>query len=695
MKRKSKTFFRLFPTYLLSFLLCAAAFVAGYLTNGTITTAGIIVFAASLLLIAIMLISGKLYGVYYMKKIAREDPLEKEDKTYELAKNIKAAPKKYMSLLSLYRAHTITAAITCVIALLAVLFGFSSMMAWWKPIIWFVPVTFLYFPIPAFFMFFLFGVTRREEPEDFINQRNFPIISNAITDIVRSEGVRNNVRIAFTDEFALTAKIDEYADIIIGVPLLMSLTEEEFLRYVRFHVVFDTLPQVKKIEKSGKIFALWSNYPSDMALKFSILGPLVNFVCDVIEYGQIKHSVLYDAMKTALVPSFLTEAAEKCGGQAVANAFAKEFMREVFEFKFTFYMEEPFYRPVEPRSDICSCATNRFLRELHEHPDKWINAALSAAASKSGTAPSVRDFMKACRVDKITLEFPQKSGGFYEETLHVENNINESARLYYKHLMNYEASRQALYIQPTQTIEKFEMDGGLDNPDKSALTPVALRPVAEAYNEIMRPADAVKVCDYVLSSCDDDGKCDYALYIKGKYMLLSDDDAGVDLVERAMQQNGNYVFDGTELITEFWRLRGNTEKAEEARANLHELVKKTATRGLEMRTIDPGDAIAPARIDDAVVKQIISVVEKIGSGLVSAVYAVEKTDKSHSPCVYVVLNYSKSTDAVQRHEINRKVFFYLDSLEEQYSLFDLDDFRSVVRKKISAMRGAKIYSPED
>lgn len=695
MKQKSKKFFRLFPTYLLSFLLCAAAFIAGYFTNGTITLAGIIVFAASLLLIAIMLIAGKLYGVYYAKKTTKEDPLEKEDKKYELAKSIKAAPKKYMSLLSLYRAHTIIAAVTCIIALLAVLFGFASMLAWWKPVRWFATLIVVYCPIPAFFMFFLFGITRRESPEDFVVQKNFPIISKAVTDIARSEGVCGDVRIAFTDEFALTAKIDEHADIIIGVPLLMSLTEEEFLRYVRFNIVFDMLPKVKKIEKSGKIFALWETYRSDMSLKFSVLGPLVSFVCNVIEYGQIKHCVLYDAMKTALVPNFLTEAAEKCGGQEVANAFAKEFMHEVFDFKFTFYMEEPFYRPIEPRSDICSCATNTFLKELHADPEKWINAALTAATSKYGTAPSVRDFMKACNVAKITLDFPQKDGEFYKETLHIENNINESARLYYKHMMNYEASRQALYIQPTQTVEKFEMDGGLNNPDKNALTTVALRPVAEAYNEIMRLADAVKICDYVLSSCNDDGKCDYALFIKGKYLLLSDDDAGIALVKRAMNQNGNYVFDGTELITEFWRLRGNTEKAEEARDNLHELVKKTATRSLEMKTIAPGDAIAPAKIDDAVVKQLIAVVEKTGSGLVSDVYAVEKTDKSHSSCVYVVLNYSNTADAVQRHEINREVFFYLDSLEAQYALFDMEDFRSVVRKKISAMRGAKIYSQED
>ena len=695
MKQTTKNFFRLFPTYLLSFLLCAAAFIAGYFTKGNFTTAGIAVFAASLFIIAFLTITGKIYGFYHAKKVGSEDPLEKEDNRYELAKNIKAAPKKYMSLLSLYRAYTIAAATICLMALLAVMFGFSCMMAWWKYTIYCVPIVAAYCPLPAYFMFFLFGIAHEEDQETFVNQKNFPVISKAVTDIAKSEGIKGDVRIAFTNEFELNVKTDKGADIIIGVPLLMSLTEEEFLRYVRFNIVFDSLPKVKKIEKSGEIFASWETYRRDMALKFSVPSPTVRFVCAAIEYGQIKHMLLYDAMKTALVPSFLTDAAERCGGQEVANAFAKEFMYEVFDYKFSQYMDEPFYRPSEPRSDVCSCATNVFLKNLRSDPDKWINAALRVATSVSGNAPSVRDFMRACKVDRITLDFQQKSGDFYEETVRVENNINESARLFYKHMTNYEASRQALYIQPTQTVEKFEMSGGLNNPDNSALTPVALRPVAEAYNEIMRSGDAVKICDYVLSSCSDDGKCDYALYIKGKYLLFSDDEAGIDLVERAMKQNGNYVFDGTELITEFWRLRGNTEKAEEARNNLHELVKKTATRSMEMKTIAPGDAIAPAKVDDAVVAQLIALVEKSGNGLVSAVYAVEKTDKNHSPCVYVILDYDKNTDAVQRHEISREVFFYLDSLEEQYSLFDLDDFRAGVRKKISAMRGAKIYSPED
>ena len=68
MKQTTKNFFRLFPTYLLSFLLCAAAFIAGYFTKGNFTTAGIAVFAASLFIIAFLTITGKIYGFYHAKK---------------------------------------------------------------------------------------------------------------------------------------------------------------------------------------------------------------------------------------------------------------------------------------------------------------------------------------------------------------------------------------------------------------------------------------------------------------------------------------------------------------------------------------------------------------------------------------------------------------------------------------------------
>ena len=86
MKQTTKNFFRLFPTYLLSFLLCAAAFIAGYFTKGNFTTAGIAVFAASLFIIAFLTITGKIYGFYHAKKVGSEDPLEKEDNRYELLK---------------------------------------------------------------------------------------------------------------------------------------------------------------------------------------------------------------------------------------------------------------------------------------------------------------------------------------------------------------------------------------------------------------------------------------------------------------------------------------------------------------------------------------------------------------------------------------------------------------------------------
>ena len=74
MKQTTKNFFRLFPTYLLSFLLCAAAFIAGYFTKGNFTTAWIAVFAASLFIIAFLTITGKIYGFYHAKKVGSEDP---------------------------------------------------------------------------------------------------------------------------------------------------------------------------------------------------------------------------------------------------------------------------------------------------------------------------------------------------------------------------------------------------------------------------------------------------------------------------------------------------------------------------------------------------------------------------------------------------------------------------------------------
>ena len=171
------------------------------------------------------------------------------------------------------------------------------------------------------------------------------------------------------------------------------------------------------------------------------------------------------------------------------------------------------------------------------------------------------------------------------------------------------------------------------------------------------------------------------------------DEQGVDFLKTAVDKNNSYVFEALSLITEFYRYTGQRQKALSFMREIYDVVEKATRENDGMGAPTRSDVLRQADIDSDMLTKIQAVAAKQNAALIN-IFAFKKLPEQQYHCTFIVLEYDKTADVVEKFEIYQNMFFYLDEAKNSFSLLEKEDMDPFVFVNLHKMKGTLIYSRE-
>lgn len=679
--------------FVTAFVSCALACAGGFLTSGGFVAGGIAVTAAAvsvIVLLSAVCAAANSVRIKRFSAMTKDERIEKINAIEsEAARDHKKHCKKYVDCV-------IRAKIKAWIylsCLIAVPFGINCALSGFDYSLWAfgasLIICFAYFIFPAWALIFLFPGDGDAETPPFLSRDVYPEIYKAADEALKGV-IDKPVSVDFTPDFFVAITPGNTCAADVGAPLLRVLSCGEAVQIIRLYAKAQASVYDKSLSKRMAEASMWEM--TSVIAENSFFKRLARNSVDNLVFCDLTSAEIYrNTLGTAIGEKLITESARSSEDkQTLVNAIAKELCLQLICDDWDYYCDRPYYAPEQPQADETEKMTDTLLSLLRKSPEEWIEKAVKLTPALYESGVSLKKLMEELGVNSVEIVLPDTDDAFTKETIAAQKYVDKTlcAERLQKGLQAYRAEREAFFVKPCQTVEAFELAGGLNNPDKSALSNTALRPVAEAYRALCRKEQAIEVCSYVAEHAEKDEDRDYALFILGKFALMQGDEKGVDMIERAMKCNSNYVA-SADVIERFYLAEGQPQKAEQARKKYRELALKAKKKAEFLDTIAPGEKIVAAKIDDSLKNAILDTIRKTGEDLVGSVYAVKKAKDDRFDCTFIILSF-EGNNAVYRHEILTQVFFLLDSMPEQFSLLDMARLHPSVRKKITAS-GAKIF----
>ncbi|MGM9647725.1 MAG: hypothetical protein ACI3YH_06315 [Eubacteriales bacterium] len=372
------------------------------------------------------------------------------------------------------------------------------------------------------------------------------------------------------------------------------------------------------------------------------------------------------------------------GNPTLASAaLCKTVMGDLFAREIDSFITDHFYEAEEVRTDLNETVCNAFRSAILLRKDFWWSLLEKELTRPLGSHPIFRQRWEALGSPAFEITLPAEDSLYYADCLWAQRLI--SSRTVENIKDDYPQLHQECYIEPLRRIEEFEASD-------EQLTAPEIPPILNAYGGLGRYEEQEALCDRLLA---DDRYSEYetvaALYGKGIRLLARYDEAGADLIYRAIELNSNYMNDGLEQIAEFFHWMGLADRMEAHRAKAVELAQKYQDLGSHTGALEPSDHLASEDFDgDGRLPSMLEYMVEAGEGKLMEIYLVRKIISPDFFTSAFVLRYEMAATEEERNDIYDKVFHYLDNypLDWQYSLFDYDE---QIEKAIKKVDGSCVY----
>lgn len=534
-----------------------------------------------------------------------------------------------------------------------------------------IPLAFLIKPAVALILPFHSKTDERQHA----NPLDYPIVYSLARNAAKTAGVKAVVNLSFSSESSFDVNLGDDMFFEIGLNLLGVLTKEEAQSLMTLEAVFKATPEIRLMEKLKKVFP-----PFDDSLDS---GYPVLFV----EKLASRFRPLYKAQKTAMYPAFRLKAAEKYGDAALLGAYLKMQMHNLFNRHIPYLLDEPFYKSYEPRANGCSLPVRVFAKTILEKGKSWSKVLLTADSPRNSLYLAPHEIATACHLSSYEIVMPGQDDDYGKELRRIIGNMDKALQLFYALNGDYSSCRQAFFIQPSETVERFEIAGGLNNPDINALKTENLRPISGAYADLLRFDKVEKICDFLIARGDAD---DYSLFMKGKILICRGDDHGVNLIMQSVERNPDYFYEGALTVLNFYRLTNRKEEERAFRIQANSIAANVAEKLREMSPPKESDKLAAHKMNDVTLSEIVLRIAETGNSLINKAYAFTKKNAGY-PCVYIVLIFEKNVEATERHKIMKELGYYLSEYKDRYCLLESTDLAPAVLSHARAIKKTLIY----
>ena len=349
------------------------------------------------------------------------------------------------------------------------------------------------------------------------------------------------------------------------------------------------------------------------------------------------------------------------------NALCKTSFQAFFEREFETFVPEPFHAPEAPRDNMVSLQCQALRRAITERGEFWLHLLDIELPPQVQSHPTFKQRRESLGMadTPIALSLPaedstygmecQKAIDLWDKKLHEA--ISEG----------YAEARKEFYLKPMAVIEAYENA-------TVPYTTAELSPVINAYRDLCRKAEAVAICDQILSTEKNKYATAHALYFKGRYLLDKYDPSGMDYIYQSIDLNMNYAEEGLDAIGMFCCMMGLEAEREVYREKYVALTQERMDKHDQAGCLSPSDNLVEEHFPDNRLDAMLLFMKRAGNGCIWQIYLVRKIITQDFFASAFVIRFVDGTDPEQMQKTMEAIFNFLDTTPEdwQYALFLYD-----------------------
>ncbi|MCR5808798.1 MAG: hypothetical protein K6G56_04480 [Clostridiales bacterium] len=665
---------------LVSFLLAGGFAVLGALFGGTeagksARTPMLIILCAAFAATVAELVFSSISAKRFMKSMTDLKVAERQELLLKERSSARENANKTMAELKTIRKKTYVLAAVMFLTAVFIVFTAGAYLdklfipfLFWSAAIMSFCAGRLPFKTPTVFMNEAPGFTKKED---------YPILYSIAEKAASDLGCRDEIRIRFFPDGGIgVAGFGDKTALHLGLFTLCQLSEDELAS-----VLHHEFSHIMSTKKNPEIRYAMDREGGAPDTSLSAFGDLM------FRWLDIRYALKYSFYRFANSIIFEEEADRAmtltCDKSTAASALIKTGYYESFLYEDVVIDKESLYLPENPDEHLVSKEWGRFKKALSERSGSWNSLIPKQILSRSDSHPTLDMRLKTLGVSEYgTVEkatAPEYAAELEKAMAFVDALNCELMK------EDYKEARKAQYLDPLKKTEEWRAQG-------EPVTAEGYRDITDALESLGRFKEAESVCDRAIATLPE-AASHFALFKKGVYSLRRYDDAGIELIYRAIDANKNYVEDGLEEIGAYCCLTGNEAELERYRSAAAELGQKQEDEYDEIDSLKKGDKLTREELPDGALERDLAFIAAAGGDILEKVYLVRKTVSDDFFTSAYVVRFEKGADNEARGEVMQKIFNYLDTVSDwQYSLFDFDYIPNVSLDKIE---GCLVYESQN
>ncbi len=513
-----------------------------------------------------------------------------------------------------------------------------------------------------------------------ISPNDYPLIYSLARKAADCVGSTDEIVILLTWNCSASIMKDQKRSLLqIGVILLHILSEEE-LYNILLHEFAHVSDDNRKSFREAQYYAWICEESGGRNMLSAVLSNL--YLKLSVKYTF--HHMIYEYASSVVNELNADKAMAKHGDSSIAvSALLKAHYHTMYFWESCVKNEDSIYESEELKADYLINQISSFKKAIAERNEYWSELAAKEIIANNSTHPTLKMRMDALGIQELRLAKTKSSEEYLAE---LEKILAFSEKIIYEdRLKSYRKDRAKQFLEPLARIEAWHQSGN----------PIS----AEAYADIVsdlktlgRHEEAEALCDKVIETLPILSSA-HAAFMKGSAMLYRYDERGMDLIYRAMEQNGNYIEEGLNILGTFCCLTGRGEALLEYRKKAAELAQKHKDNDVQISFLSKNDNLTKETLPDGMLEEILAYIKSIDQDIIQNIYLVRKTVSETFFASVFIIHFYGGTDA-QRNEIMHKIFRFLDShpTEWQFSLFDYFEYPEI---KVEKIEGSLVYSKKD
>ena len=460
----------------------------------------------------------------------------------------------------------------------------------------------------------------------------------------------------------------------LGAVYLNLLSEEE-LYCICLHEFSHYSAQNKPSDREMR-YGMWISSDKGISRPLGFVNNL--FVAFDVHY-LFDHMTYQYATSVAKESAADRDMAKHGDPSAAASALLKLFYSDRFIWESGVLNEVPVYASEEPNPHYLRGRIEEFNKAIGERSEDWDKLVDLEILANNASHPTLKMRLETLGVKRAERIQDSSAPDYRSE---IQAALDYADERLCKMQDSYEQSRKEFYLEPLSRISEWEENG----------KPISAETYADIISDLKQIGnheEAEALCERAIRELDENSS-QHAYFIKGCAMIYRYDEAGVDLVYHALENNHNYLEDGLNIIGEFFCITGREKELLEYRERARNFAQKDKDEYSETGFLSKKDNLSRDDMPREMLEEILSYIRSVDCDIIQNIYLVRKTVSDTFFTSAFVIHFYGGTDA-QRNEIMHKIFRYLDTypVEWQFSLFDYFDYPNI---KFDSIEGSLVYS---